>query len=455
MTGRLLLDADMIRRRRTALGLSERDLAKSLGVTGFTVNALERGANHDDLPAGLIGALAEALALTPNELFNTPTRTRTADAALDVGAIGALLAGDGRLVPTAALAEVLDWPAERVTAALDDLAVRLPEVGQRLHRLGNDVSIVAAAAPPARLERLSRRVMAARGLTRHQAQLLYRAWHGQLTPTMPSNPDRVTLGVLTNAGLLTVPTRVTRGELPQLTDDVRFSLALDAPSRRWPRPAGIAHEATHSSLNPVPAGTHPVGHGGDCTAVHGQRICVTAWIAPDTAGLRRLDTRPRAPAPDSCAKPSLPRHIAVGCAHGRVGVVRNVVFERRGTESRYAFLSAMAGDTAVIFSRVAGDRHRHQHSGDRAHHGPRRARPGEAAGQPGELLPIGRPGRRQPARSPCPGAAVSAVTRPRRRPPHPFCKLGSSRPHPFCQVRTCQPPVSVRSNPLDPTPSVT
>ena len=187
MTGRLL-DANLIRRRRAALGLSERDLGKRLGVTGFTINALERGANHDDLPAGLIGALAEALALTPNELFNTPTGTRTADATSDVAAIGALLAGDGRLVPTAALGEVLDWAGERVTVALEELAAQLPVVGQRLHRLGNDVSIVAAAAPPARLERLSRRVMAARGLNTQQAQLLYRAWHGQLTPTMPSQP---------------------------------------------------------------------------------------------------------------------------------------------------------------------------------------------------------------------------------------------------------------------------
>jgi transcriptional regulator with XRE-family HTH domain len=245
-----LLDADLIRRRRMALGLSERDLAKRLGVTGFTVNALERAANHDDLPAGMIGALAEALALTPNELFNTPTGTQRPEVTVDAAAVGGLLAGDGRLVPTAALAEVLGWTGERVTAALDGLAVRLPEVGQRLHRLGNDVSIVAAVAPADRLEGLSRRVMAARGLTTHQAQLLYRAWCGQLTPTMPSNPDRVTLGVLTNAGLLTVPDRVTRGELPQLTDDVRFSLALDDPAPGGPAPgtSGAAGAAAARTL---------------------------------------------------------------------------------------------------------------------------------------------------------------------------------------------------------------
>jgi transcriptional regulator with XRE-family HTH domain len=47
-----LLDSDLIRRQRQALGLSERDVTKRLVVTGQVISSLERGDNHEAVQRG-------------------------------------------------------------------------------------------------------------------------------------------------------------------------------------------------------------------------------------------------------------------------------------------------------------------------------------------------------------------------------------------------------------------
>ena len=59
--------------------------------------------------------------------------------------------------------------------------------------------------------------------------MLYRAYRGEVTGAEQANADRVALAELTNADLITDP--VKRGERPELTDEVAFSLSDFGPNR--------------------------------------------------------------------------------------------------------------------------------------------------------------------------------------------------------------------------------
>lgn len=184
-TGSHLLDAALIRHRRLSLGITEREIARQLGVTAVVVHGLERSLNHADLPAGLVVALARALALDIDALFQQAVRSpearpgeMRAGRGLDenpsqaAAAVGALLHAAGRGVPVSVLAETTGWPLERVTDALDALAAMLPSVGLRLHRFGEDqVRITAAASAPDTLQGLLRSSTARTGMNLRQAQM--------------------------------------------------------------------------------------------------------------------------------------------------------------------------------------------------------------------------------------------------------------------------------------------
>lgn len=235
-----LLDAALARRQRLSLGLSERDVAKRLGVTGQVIASLERSFNHNELTAAFVSALADVLALPVSAVLATagvPEHALQAGATPtpgagglgvpeDVRVVGALLSIEDTLVPTLTLAAVLGWTPERVLAALTALEQPLAAVGQRLHRLGGDVKVVAAATtvPAATVTALTRRSFARRGMSLSQARLLRRAWLGELTGSEHGNADRVALADLVNAGLLDAPAGTARGTTPGLSADSAFSL---------------------------------------------------------------------------------------------------------------------------------------------------------------------------------------------------------------------------------------
>ena len=244
-----LLNAALARRQRLSLGLSERDVAKRLGVSGQVISNLERGLNHDELTAALVCALASLLALPVTGLFtDDPTpgarqAGRSDDAAPpdsdddgpspadaagagDVRQLGALLAREGVLLPVTTLAAVLGWPLERVQAGLSALEPALTAAGQRLHRLGGDVKVVADATelPTDTVETLTRRSFARRGMSLAQARMLHRAWQGTLTGTEHGNAERVTLADLVNGGVIRFDAGTARGQQPGPSDDAHFSL---------------------------------------------------------------------------------------------------------------------------------------------------------------------------------------------------------------------------------------
>lgn len=204
----MILDGPAIRRRRESLGLSQRSLASSLGVTGNVIRLLEAGGNHDDLTLGFLTRLAGALAVEPTTLLSRPTDEQPsgpvdAGPAGDAAQVGALLQATGVLTPKAALCDSTGWNLGRLEEALDRLEQLLPGVGLRLHRLQNRVTIERSveASTPDNLKTIVRKHLARDGLNLTEGRLLRQIQTGN-APRDPTNPETVALGVLLNACLI-------------------------------------------------------------------------------------------------------------------------------------------------------------------------------------------------------------------------------------------------------------
>lgn len=245
----MILDGSFIRRRRAELGLSVREVAKHLRVSGPVVSAIEAGTNHDDVSLAHLLRLARVLAVESTTLFAAEAASRPPDgpakvpeaAEADAATVGALLDAAGILTPLDALRDALGWPASRLRNALELLEERLPSVGLRLHRLHSDVRIVRAAepVPTTALAEVIRKHLNRDGLSLSEGRVLYRYVCGN-PPTEPSHAETVATGTLTNAALV-VPAAVDPNTLV-VADEVRFSLLLNdqpapvgAPSYRGRR----------------------------------------------------------------------------------------------------------------------------------------------------------------------------------------------------------------------------
>lgn len=64
-----MIDTNRVITARTELGLSQRQLAKHVGVNRETIRRLERGADPSRLTLAVLGRLAGALRVTPSELL--------------------------------------------------------------------------------------------------------------------------------------------------------------------------------------------------------------------------------------------------------------------------------------------------------------------------------------------------------------------------------------------------
>lgn len=208
-----MLNTGLIVRRRIELGLSVRTFAKQLGVTGAVVRNLEAGSNHTELTIGLLARLATTLAVDITDLLHDSSdadrragngsNTETA-AASRAARLGVVLHTVGVLYPLTALCEVFGWTLDELDTALADLEHALRPAGLRLHQQHRSVQIVrrVAAADQHVLQSAMRKHINRDGLNLSEARLLKRILDGNM-PKEPSNAERVALGVLTNAGLLT------------------------------------------------------------------------------------------------------------------------------------------------------------------------------------------------------------------------------------------------------------
>ena len=126
-----LIDGNEVGELRRLAGLSQRALARLLGVAPMTMRRIEEGGGHSDLTLGFVARLAEALGVDLVALLPAPEAPTSGP---DDVTVEAALGEVGRYVPLEELARALGWNLERATVALTALEERLQTTGTTLKR---------------------------------------------------------------------------------------------------------------------------------------------------------------------------------------------------------------------------------------------------------------------------------------------------------------------------------
>lgn len=222
------IDPNVLRATRTKAGLTKRRLARAADVSITTITSLETTGDITHLTHGLIAKVAAALDVPVEELFTQPDRESTPPAGSDLaGELGGALL-DHRDLPIDALAEITQ--DGQLQAALDQVRATLNTIGIGLSITDGRVNLT----PHPRTVLTDERIIAARVRTQRRrqigpadARIVYKAMNGASEKTLRADPDGYArTGALINGGLLSLPGRP--GDAPALTDDVGYSLLLDA-----------------------------------------------------------------------------------------------------------------------------------------------------------------------------------------------------------------------------------
>jgi transcriptional regulator with XRE-family HTH domain len=235
-TNERVLDHDFIRRRRLALGISERSLADTLRVGHTTLRKVERGDSHPEQSLAFLLRLAEALATTKERLVGGPGPVE--ELSSDASKILAVLLASRRGVEHSELQRILDLRRPRVQAAIEDLKAWLLHTPIYLHRSGASGYILRARDGALTLEeeRRLKRVWRRRSEVKlTEALMLRRAVDGNLTGsrtyTLNGGAKRAAIGALLEHGLLD---DAEGGWV--LSPEVEFSLGLRSrASKAWSR----------------------------------------------------------------------------------------------------------------------------------------------------------------------------------------------------------------------------
>lgn len=219
----VLLNGAVIRRRRFELGLSERSLAKPLGVSSATIARIEDGTNHKDLPLGLVVRMADELGLSLGDvlLVEEPDDAHSPEnMSNDAARLGALLWETSTATPLSAITEVLGWTLEHARDAIKALDALLRPAGLRVQMRNSEVRLERRldAAGELEVKALLRRHQARRGLGLSEARVLADLLAGRLDTTKLSNPNQVALARLANAGLVELE------DEPRVSEDLDFGL---------------------------------------------------------------------------------------------------------------------------------------------------------------------------------------------------------------------------------------
>lgn len=181
-----ILDGQAVRRRRLELGMSERGLAKRLGVTAGVVEALESGRNHQALRLGMVESLAIELGLTVSALLATrtagpPSLDGPSDLAAKVVA-GLVMCGGHSHV--GALAEMASATLKEIGAALQEIEEAGHGLGLRTARTSmGAVRLMSTRADAGYLaDRLAEAELSLRGLTHSHARILWQVAEGLADP---------------------------------------------------------------------------------------------------------------------------------------------------------------------------------------------------------------------------------------------------------------------------------
>lgn len=244
----MLLDTTKLVELRHSRGLSQRAVARALGVSSPTVTRLEAGIGHEQVTLERLRRLAQALATTPRQLLATESGDSPAAEADDV-IVEAALTRSKTMIQTDELADGLAWTLRRTTLALRALEARLRGTGVTVRRTTNGWAIYARedALTQTQLLELERARQGRRGLTISHARLLLRVLQDEIDARWEqhaSNADRVTLASLLKAGYvrkdnsryeLTPPIAAALAPLPETPDEIaaqRRRPAADTPERQ-------------------------------------------------------------------------------------------------------------------------------------------------------------------------------------------------------------------------------
>jgi transcriptional regulator with XRE-family HTH domain len=243
---RPLLDGDLVRTRRKALGLSPEALGAAVGLSGQTVRRLEDGSGGQRLELGRTTRLAERLGLHLTTLLvvDGSGRPEPVPPGPDDVVLEAALRQAGRPLSRPELAMALGWDMTRTHEAFRALAARLRGTGQRLRQVGGNHRWAICAADEllsAKQRRgLVRAVAGAWALRRDDCQLLRRVVvegvDKQDWDQRRSNNDRVRMARLENLGLVQV-----RGGRYVPTPEVAYTMKC-ASAAEFREPAGPTSE---------------------------------------------------------------------------------------------------------------------------------------------------------------------------------------------------------------------
>lgn len=231
-----VLDGELVRRRRGELGLTESYLGALCGVSSSVIRRLESGFHQDDLSMRFIAHLVDALGVPLSALIIDPPShaapAATGDEPTDAARLGAVLATAGEPVPLEAACRLLGWDCVRLDAAAAALSQVLEHSGQVLVDVG-DALCIAADVTPIDADTSNSAVRAAfmrRRPNLPELRIVHRLSEGIVVRREDLDTARgMTISRLRAAGVLAPARKVnTEGDPPELADDVRFSLMLDA-----------------------------------------------------------------------------------------------------------------------------------------------------------------------------------------------------------------------------------
>jgi transcriptional regulator with XRE-family HTH domain len=232
-----LLDPAVLRHRRLQLGLTESYLGSLCGVSSSVIRRLESGWPQDDLSARFITLLAEELGCTVADLLASPHDGpgSAGDGPQDqvVTLLGAALLGAAEPVPADALCDVLDVDLGELDEAVKQLEILLEPAGGIVVDNGSTLHIVddMSALDRDQLDRLATATFARRRPNLPELRAILKLIDGEVVRR--EDLDTVTgrtLARLRNIGVLAnahKPAGV-KSDPPTLSDDVRYSLMLDA-----------------------------------------------------------------------------------------------------------------------------------------------------------------------------------------------------------------------------------
>jgi len=218
-----LIDGNRVGELRRLAGLSQRALARLLGVAPMTMRRIEEGGGHGDLTLRFVARLAEVLGV---DLAALLPPAQTVDPAPDDAAVEAALADLGRYTPVEELTRALGWSLERTNAALEMLEERLSTSGMILKRKRFEYLLGPrrSALTDEQHANLQRVAINRWGLHLGTARVLRDALDGAIDGEWERNAPAwktLTLGALLKHGLV----RIER-QRAVVQEDVRYSIEI-------------------------------------------------------------------------------------------------------------------------------------------------------------------------------------------------------------------------------------